>query len=69
MLDKLFVFDIETIPDTDILENLTGSTTEDLNEKRRELEEYHIEVSGGNPFPRQPALQDHHRLYKNGLER
>ena len=54
MLDKLFVFDIETIPDTDILENLTGSTTEDLNEKRKELEEYHIEVSGGNTFPRQP---------------
>lgn len=54
MLDKLFVFDIETIPDTDVLENLTGSTTKDLLEKRKELEEYHIEVSGGNPFPRQP---------------
>lgn len=54
MLDKLFVFDIETIPDTDVLENLTGSTTKDLLGKRKELEEYHIEVSGGNPFLRQP---------------
>ncbi len=54
MLDKLFVFDIETVPDTDILKNLTGSITQDLFEKRKELENYHIEVSGGNPFPRQP---------------
>lgn len=54
ILDKLFVFDIETIPDTDILENLTGSGTRDVIKKRQELEEYHIQVSGGNPFPRQP---------------
>ncbi|MDR1499179.1 MAG: 3'-5' exonuclease [Rickettsiales bacterium] len=54
MLDKLFVFDIETIPDTDVLYNLTGSKTENLQEKRKELESYHMEVSGGNPFPRQP---------------
>lgn len=54
MLDKLFVFDIETVPDTDILKNLTSSITQDLFEKRKELENYHIEVSGGNPFPRQP---------------
>jgi predicted PolB exonuclease-like 3'-5' exonuclease len=54
MLNKLFVFDIETIPDTDVLYNLTGSETTDLEQKRKELEEYHINVSGGNPFPRQP---------------
>ena len=53
MLDKLFVFDIETIPDTEVLHNLTGSTTIDEKEKRKELEEYSSEVSGGNPFPRQ----------------
>jgi predicted PolB exonuclease-like 3'-5' exonuclease len=51
---KLLVFDIETIPDIDVLYKLTGSTTEELHQKRKELEEYHIEVSGGNPFPRQP---------------
>lgn len=51
---KLFVFDIETIPDTDVLENLTGSKRTDIIQKRQELEEYHREVSGGNPFPRQP---------------
>ena len=53
MLDKLFVFDIETIPDTEVLYNLTGSTTTDEKEKRKELEEYSSEISGGNPFPRQ----------------
>jgi predicted PolB exonuclease-like 3'-5' exonuclease len=52
-LDKLFVFDIETIPDTDALYNLTGSTTDGVQEKRTELEKYHIDISGGNPFPRQ----------------
>ena len=49
----LFVFDIETIPDTDVLYGLTGSKTVDILEKRKELEEYSAEVSGGNPFPRQ----------------
>ena len=40
MLNKLFVYDIETIPDTDVLYNLTGSETVDVIEKRKELEEY-----------------------------
>ncbi len=52
--NKLFVFDIETVPDTDVVENLTGSQTKDVLELRKELENYHIEVSGGNPFSRQP---------------
>jgi predicted PolB exonuclease-like 3'-5' exonuclease len=54
MLEKLFVFDIETVPDTDILYNLTGSTTEELQKKRKELEEYHMSIANGNSFPRQP---------------
>lgn len=54
MLKNLFVFDIETIPDTDVVKNLTHSTTTDVQKLREELAEYHIEVSGGNPFPRQP---------------
>ena len=53
MLNNLFVFDIETIPDTDVLYDLTGSDTVDVIEKRKELEEYSAEVSGGNAFPRQ----------------
>ena len=53
MLDKLFVFDIETVPDTSVLSELTGSVAEDEKQKRVELEEYSSEVSGGNPFPRQ----------------
>ncbi len=54
MHKSLFVFDIETIPDTDVLKCLTGSETTDIQTLRKELEDYHIEVSGGNPFPRQP---------------
>jgi predicted PolB exonuclease-like 3'-5' exonuclease len=54
MIKKLFVFDIETVPDTDVLHSLTGSTTSDLQQKRKELEEYHMSISNGNPFPRQP---------------
>ena len=53
MLDKLFVFDIETIPDTEAVYNLLGIESDDINFLRNELEKYHIEVSGGNPFPRQ----------------
>jgi len=50
----LFVFDIETIPDTEAVFNLTGSKTKDIKKLRKELEKYHIEVSNnGNPFPRQ----------------
>jgi predicted PolB exonuclease-like 3'-5' exonuclease len=51
---SLFVFDIETIPDTEAVFNLTGSKTKDIKKLREELEAYHIEVSKGNPFPRQP---------------
>lgn len=54
MLKSLFVFDIETIPDTDVLNCLIGSEETDIKTLRKELEDYHIEVSGGNPFPRQP---------------
>lgn len=53
MLNKLFVFDIETIPDVDVLNNLTGSCTTDPILKRKELEDYSSEISGGNSFPRQ----------------
>lgn len=52
MTNKLFVFDIETIPDTEVLYNLIGSNTKDEKERRKELENYSNEVSG-NPFPRQ----------------
>ena len=52
--NNLFVFDIETVPDTDAVRNLTGFESNNIEELRKELEEYHIKVSGGNPFPRQP---------------
>lgn len=53
MLDKLFVFDIETIPDTDAVHNLLDVESNDVKYLREELENYHIKVSNGNPFPRQ----------------
>ena len=52
---NLFVFDIETVPDTDAVPNLTGFDDPDVAQRREELERYHLEKTGGkNPFPRQP---------------
>lgn len=53
MLEKLFVFDIETIPDTDVVCNLLGIESNNISFLRNELEKYHIETSNGNSFPRQ----------------
>ena len=52
---NLFVFDIETIPDTDAVPNLTGFDDPDIAARRIELERYHLEITDGrNAFPRQP---------------
>lgn len=53
--DYLFVFDIETIPDTDSVANLTGcNDTESIEYKRDLLSNYHLEITNGqNSFPRQ----------------
>lgn len=53
---SLFVFDIETVPDTDAVPNLVGIDAHASNEERREaLDAYHLESTGGkNAFPRQP---------------
>ncbi len=52
---NLFVFDIETVPDTDAAPNLTGMTSTDVAERRAAIEAYHLEVTDGkNSFPRQP---------------
>jgi len=40
MHKNLFAFDIETIPDIDVIRNLTGSETKDKEELRKELEQY-----------------------------
>jgi predicted PolB exonuclease-like 3'-5' exonuclease len=51
----LFVFDIETIPDTEATYNLTGSLEQDEHKLREELEAYHLEITDGkNSFLRQP---------------
>lgn len=53
--NKIFVFDIETIPDTDAVKNLTGFESDNVEELRKEIERYHLEITDGrNPFPRQP---------------
>lgn len=55
MHQSLFVFDIETIPDTDAVKRLTGSTETDIPTLRQELENYHLEITDGkNAFLRQP---------------
>lgn len=51
----LFVFDIETIPDTGAVRNLTGCDSTDEAELRLALEKYHLDITDGkNSFPRQP---------------
>lgn len=55
---NLFVFDIETIPATDAVPNLTGFTEPDTQARRDELSRYHLEITDGrNDFPRQPFHQ------------
>ena len=52
---NLFVFDIETVPDTDAAFNLTGETSPDTHVRRKAIEDYHLEITDGkNSFPRQP---------------
>lgn len=52
---SLFVFDIETIPDIDLVQDLTGCKSNDVNELRQELTNYHLKITDGkNSFPRQP---------------
>ena len=53
--NRLFVFDIEAVPDGDAVYNLTGFKSDNVQEQRAELERYHLEITDGkNPFPRQP---------------
>ena len=52
---SLFVFDIETVPDTDAVPNLVGEVGASVEERREALEHYHLDATGGaNAFPRQP---------------
>lgn len=52
---RLFVFDIETIPDTEAAFALTGEQGADVQEQRDILSAYHLEVTDGrNDFLRQP---------------
>ena len=52
---NLFVFDIETVPDTDVAPNLTGEKSPDVQVRREAIEQYHLCVTDGrNSFPRQP---------------
>lgn len=53
-LQQLFVFDIETVPDTDAVSNLTGCDSTDIAELRQSLIDYHLDITNGqNAFPRQ----------------
>ena len=55
---SLFVFDIETVPDTKVVQNLTGFTNTDVTAQRAELERYHVETTRGkSSFLRHPFHQ------------
>lgn len=52
---NLFIFDIETIPDTKTAKNLLGIDLADENEMRQALTDYHLKITDGrNAFLRQP---------------
>ena len=54
---NLFVFDIETVPDTEATEQLLDLEPGafDVQALRDQLTQYHLEITNGNnPFPRQP---------------
>lgn len=76
MLKNLFVFDIETIPDTDSAYNLIGTTEKDTEKLRQALEEYHLDITDGkNSFLRQPfhkvvaiSFLEAEIVYENGNE-
>lgn len=52
---SLFVFDIETVPDSLAAKNLLDINTDDVAECRRALEDYHLKLTDGkNSFLRQP---------------
>ena len=56
--NKLFVFDIETVPDASAVRNLTGFESDNIQELREEISRYHLEITAGkNNFPRQPLWQ------------
>lgn len=51
----LFVFDIETIYDLKATQSLIGTDEQDPIILRQQLEQYHLDATGGNnSFPRQP---------------
>lgn len=55
---NLFVFDIETIPDTASAKRLLDLETNDKNQLRQALTDYHLKITDGkNPFLRQPFWQ------------
>jgi len=53
--NALFVFDIETIPDIDVVKNLCHvSENSSVDQLRDQLKEYHLDITDGkNDFPRQ----------------
>ena len=55
MLKSVLVFDIETIPDTEACYALTGIDSNNIEEQREALTNYHLEITDGkNSFLRQP---------------
>lgn len=54
MLESILIFDIETIPDTEVCFQLTEEESTDFWTQKRAMEEYHLAITGGeNSFLRQ----------------
>jgi predicted PolB exonuclease-like 3'-5' exonuclease len=53
--NSLFVFDIETVPDAGVAKALTNCDSDNVQELREALSQYHLDITDGrNDFPRQP---------------
>lgn len=53
--NRLFVFDIETIPDESAAKPLIGEMSDDIEVQRKALSDYHLEATAGrSDFLRQP---------------
>ncbi len=53
--NRLFVFDIETIPDEQAAHALMGETSTDVQQQRKALADYHLDITDGrSDFLRQP---------------
>ncbi len=62
MHKNLFVFDIETVIDTDICPELTGVDDPNINVRRKAIEDYHLQITSSRATPNPFARQLFHKI-------